>query len=443
MPNMDSAVGWYERYNIEKPNPHNGFIYVPDYITHSWPEPNYDNPESRALLTQVTEPLTFCLACVAISLRLFSRMTASKKLFREDYVILAAVFFCGLKTAIVAISTTVGFGIHRYDIPTENFRLLNKYYLLGILFYLASVMLTKASIILRYQRMFPPEVTHVRMISRIIVFFFFAVFTVSGILMINTCHPVPSLWSPESPGRCINVKILYICNIAGNFLVDFAIYLLPMPYLWKLNLPKRQKLNLIIIFGLGFSVCCIALGELVVSIKIQDEGLFDWTSASLPDLRSLITKFLPRFLSSSGASSQHHDVEAAGDSSQGQDLAIVNPAALAPEFADGNRGSRRISRPYWLRSQLEGSLFTNSIPSRRGSAVPNGDEDDITVAGVSKQVTGESKVNEKRVTMISEEGSNLGRNHESADAESEASSISRSIGTEKPEGVHTEKVSRE
>ncbi|KAK6360066.1 hypothetical protein TWF730_006220 [Orbilia blumenaviensis] len=413
------ATGWYERYNIEKPNPHNSFIFVPDYITDSWPAPNYDNPESRAVISRVIEPLTLGLACVAVALRLCSRLIGSKKLFREDYLILAAVFFCALKSAIVIASTTVGFGLRRYDIHPNDVRMLNKYYMMGILFYLACVMFTKASIILRYKRMFPPEVTHIRQVSQILVAGFFALFTVTVILMVNTCRPVPSLWSYESPGKCINVQVLYICNIAGNFVVDFAIYLLPIPYLWKLNLPKRQRLKLVVIFGLGFSVCCVALAELVVSVKLHDDGFFDWTwkgpllwsctafellfaitAASLPDLKALVAKFLPRLVSH-GSNSDDHNMEAGMSPRDGaQHLAIVNPAALSPGLVDGNRGSKRLSRPYWLRSQLEGSLFDNSIPSRRGSAVPSAEGD--TSAAAAKQMDGSERA-EKRVTMIFEE----------------------------------------
>ncbi|KAK6528607.1 hypothetical protein TWF281_009845 [Arthrobotrys megalospora] len=443
---MDST-DWYARYNVERPNPYNSFNFVPDSITNSWPAPNYNDPESRVVIARVVEPVTIGLACLAVALRLCSRLIGSQKLFREDYVIVAAVFFCVLKSAIVIASTTVGFGLHRYDIHPDDFEILNKYYLMGILFYLACVMLTKASIILRYKRMFPPEVTHIRRISQVLVAGFFCLFVVTATLMVNTCRPVPSLWRAEQPGQCINVQVLYICNIAGNFVVDFAIYLLPIPYLWKLNLPKRQRVNLVVIFGLGFSVCCVALAELGVSIKLHDEGFFDWTwkgpvlwsctafellfaitAASLPDLKALAAKFLPRLVSLSHGSSNGHDLEAGGipPGEAAQDLAIVNPAALQPDLLDGNRGSKRFSRPYWLRSQLEGSLFNISVPSRRGSAVPSA-EGDAAAAAAAKQT--DENAAEKRVTMIFEEDFNLSGSH-STDVGSEQPSASKSIRSE-------------
>lgn len=85
-------------------------------------------------------------------------------------------------------------------------------------------------------------------------------------------------------GKCINVKALFVANVAANCLVDFAIYLLPLPYLWKLNLPKRQKVNLLILFGLGFSVCCMALGELAVSTQLHNDGYFDFMCKTSSDV---------------------------------------------------------------------------------------------------------------------------------------------------------------
>ncbi|KAF3202704.1 hypothetical protein TWF191_004842 [Orbilia oligospora] len=374
---MENTAGWYERYNVEKPNPHNSFIFVPDYITNTWPAPNYDNPESRVTISRVVEPLTLGLACVAVGLRLCSRLIGSKKLFREDYWIIAAVFFCALKSAIVIASTTVGFGLHRYDIHPNDVRTLNKYYLMGILFYLACVMFTKASIILRYKRMFPPEVTHIRRTSQILVAGFFALFVVTATLMVNTCGQ------------------LY-CRLCDLSTTD--------PLSMETQPAQATKIE----FGR-------------VSIKLHDEGFFDWTwkgpvlwsctafellfaitAASLPDLKALVAKFLPRLISH--GSSDDHNFEAGISPRDGaQNLAIVNPAALSPNLLEGNRGSKRLSRPYWLRSQLEGSLFNNSIPSRRGSAVPSAEGD----MGGTKQANDVEKA-EKRVTMIFEEDTTAG-----------------------------------
>lgn len=156
--------------------------------------------------------------------------------------------------------------------------------------------------------------------------------------------------------------------------------------------------------------------ELGVSIKLHDEGFFDWTwkgpvlwsctalellfaitAASLPDLKTLVAKFLPRLISH-GSSDDHNPEAGIPPRGGAQDLAIVNPAALSPDLLERNRGSKRLSRPYCLRSQLEGSLFNNSIPSRRGSAVPSAEGD----TAVGKQ-THEDEKAERRVTMIFEE----------------------------------------
>lgn len=117
--------------------------------------------------------------------------------------------------------------------------------------------------------------------------------------------------------------------------------------------------------------------------------------------------FFPRFKHSWGSSDPNHDPE------QGRprdsvpiDPMIVNPAAVAPELVSPNRNSKRISKPYWLRSQLDGSLFSIST-SRRNSAAPStGGESDQGKADADKEREGGGgavKADEKRVTMIAEE----------------------------------------
>lgn len=41
-------------------------------------------------------------------------------------------------------------------------------------------------------------------------------------------------------------------NAAGNILTDLIIFSLPIPFVWKLNMPCSQRLSLLCVFCLGF-----------------------------------------------------------------------------------------------------------------------------------------------------------------------------------------------
>jgi len=69
-----------------------------------------------------------------------------------------------------------------------------------------------------------------------------------------TCLPVASYWDPAAypDHRCLpNLPWWYI-TAAGSIASDLIIFALPIPVLWQLHLPKRQRVSLIGIFGFGF-----------------------------------------------------------------------------------------------------------------------------------------------------------------------------------------------
>ncbi|EGS21845.1 uncharacterized protein CTHT_0037160 [Thermochaetoides thermophila DSM 1495] len=96
---------------------------------------------------------------------------------------------------------------------------------------------------------------------------------------------------------------------------DFMIFLLPVPVVYPLKLPRRQKFALVTIFAIGFFVCLISLIRLWILIKTQSNPNPDFTYAGTPliywtvievdtaivvacamTLKPLITRFFPNLL---------------------------------------------------------------------------------------------------------------------------------------------------
>lgn len=70
-----------------------------------------------------------------------------------------------------------------------------------------------------------------------------------GVLM---CRPIEGFWNPAVPASCIPNQPQFYINAAGNIATDIAVFLLPLPVIKRLNLPRTQKLLLLGIFSLGF-----------------------------------------------------------------------------------------------------------------------------------------------------------------------------------------------
>jgi hypothetical protein len=66
------------------------------------------------------------------------------------------------------------------------------------------------------------------------------------------CTPIRFFWDRSiKGGRCMNMQVLWLSNAIFDIATDIAILLLPMPTIWSLNMPVRQRMWLILVFVIG------------------------------------------------------------------------------------------------------------------------------------------------------------------------------------------------
>jgi len=65
------------------------------------------------------------------------------------------------------------------------------------------------------------------------------------------CHPISDYWNPFGT-RCYPAEIPLFIHGLTNTITDVWIYVLPMKMVWEVQLPKRQRIGLVTIFGAGF-----------------------------------------------------------------------------------------------------------------------------------------------------------------------------------------------
>ena len=67
------------------------------------------------------------------------------------------------------------------------------------------------------------------------------------------CQPFSFNWDQTIPGgSCGDQKIAYRSIGVLNLLFDLILVFLPLPMVWKLQMPTNKKVALSIIFGMGF-----------------------------------------------------------------------------------------------------------------------------------------------------------------------------------------------
>lgn len=65
------------------------------------------------------------------------------------------------------------------------------------------------------------------------------------------CIPVAKFWDDTIPGYCLNKTKLWFSNASMHISTDIAILVIPIPALMAVDLPRKQKLALMVVFALG------------------------------------------------------------------------------------------------------------------------------------------------------------------------------------------------
>ena len=117
------------------------------------------------------------------------------------------------------------------------------------LFYFPIMAMVKTSTLLLFGRIFQAQKFH-----RILwaVGLFISVYSIiSVIIMIFPCRPLKGAWDPTIKSECIDLSTPVIFMGSMNVLTDLLLLCLPLPQLWKLQMRRGTKIQLIGIFSIG------------------------------------------------------------------------------------------------------------------------------------------------------------------------------------------------
>jgi hypothetical protein len=127
-----------------------------------------------------------------------------------------------------------------------------KAFYISIWVYNLSMSCTKFSILLQYLRIFPQHRFRQACYVMICVVGIYTLWTFFSAVF--ACWPISYFWTqivdPQG-GRCLDRFAVWFANAGLNIATDIAIGVLPLKVLKSLKLPTRQRIALMIVFGLG------------------------------------------------------------------------------------------------------------------------------------------------------------------------------------------------
>ena len=160
-----------------------------------------------------------------------------------------------------------GLGKDIWTVPFDKITAILKIYYFDEDLYLTALPLVKISILLFYLRIFPQTwfryacfATMAACVGYGIAFLLVSVFQ---------CQPIDLAWNHwdgEHPGKCNDINAQGWTSAALNVVLDIVVLVLPMPVIAKLELNKRKKALVVLMFSTGFLVTIISIIRLQVLV---------------------------------------------------------------------------------------------------------------------------------------------------------------------------------
>ncbi|KAK3382149.1 hypothetical protein B0T24DRAFT_518844 [Lasiosphaeria ovina] len=323
--------------------------------------PPYGNPadlahDSRQANIYAAAVLCWAISALFVALRFYTRGFLIRVLGPSDWSILLSLIFAGATCASVIEQAIHGSGRHIWDLnpaDTPSAIAWGRAAWYGLLFYALTLCFSKVSILLLYIHLF--SFRWARLGGQILL----SIVAVSTVYMAATiftaCIPLRSYWDFNLKQQYCHPQSIWWSNTGLHMATDFLIFLLPMPVVWTILLPRRQKLILSGVFGLGFVVCFISILRLIQLIQVENypNPDFTWSAAELSyltvveingaivcacvmTLKPFVARYLPGLLGGGGSGGS------GGDNHINNTLAppTIGSRPTAPE-AGADRGKRR------------------------------------------------------------------------------------------------------
>ncbi|KAI0394538.1 hypothetical protein F5Y17DRAFT_427711 [Xylariaceae sp. FL0594] len=259
----------------------------PDEIAHDY-----------VVVIAVESTLTL-IALICVLLR-FYQQKRNWKLGWDDWTCLGALALCLPLLASTVICATLGHaGYHLWTYTQAELELFCKSSTSTEFFYSGSVALSKLSVLFLYRRIFPPVTRSWQSISSHVLFFLVTAFwLISFFGVLFSYDPVYTQWQLWLPHSNINIKAFYLSTAAIDAVLDIAILTLPQTMVWKVQISRRKRTLVSLVFLLGGFICIASIARLaylatynVADITADLSNVYLWTVLE-PNL-SVICACLP------------------------------------------------------------------------------------------------------------------------------------------------------
>ncbi|KAJ5502343.1 hypothetical protein N7463_005217 [Penicillium fimorum] len=320
-------------------------------------------------------------------LRILSRRMRDIRLGLDDYCMISATLLIMACTVVVILMVTMGgVGLHATtgEVAFTDIEFNLKMIIVCQVLYGIGLSLVKTSMMVLYHKLFGTKAS-----IRIAIYLTGAIVWAWGLSIVLEsfliCHPVAFNWNPTLPGGgCGNRNAAFVVAGVLNMVTDFMVMILPIPYIWKLQLRVGRKIGLSVAFSLGLFVSAISMVRVVSLMNIDFNDLtytlpipLMWSvieqqlaliAANLPLLRRVFSEVLPKgWLGSSsrGTGTPSGELSANKRSVQEYSLTCMNAGANQSKItSDTPKAATHNIQTRWSDDdgQSDTELTVNAMP---------------------------------------------------------------------------------
>lgn len=195
--------------------------------------------------------ITTVLSTAFVAMRFYTRFRLLRSVKWDDWLILMSLVFAVATSG--GMIAQLGFGLGRHlDLVWDTFPLYVQAGIFTNLLYTVSITLTKVSILLLYIRILTYDL--VRLLGKVLLGVVLLSHAWIVVSILTTCVPLTAAWdhNPADPPPYCHPALVFWVNAMLHLLTNFMIFVLPLPVISSMSLPRRQKTGLYFVFCLAF-----------------------------------------------------------------------------------------------------------------------------------------------------------------------------------------------
>ncbi|KAI0543531.1 hypothetical protein F4679DRAFT_577540 [Xylaria curta] len=240
------------------------------------------SPLPQGGIDEIAVTTVFLLfAILAVVARFWSRSIQRKSIWIDDYLIVASLLFTISTVGVgYALVLNGGVGLHMINATEEQVAISLKLFVPAPFLWAISTSLLKLSILFFYISLF--TIPRIRSAVYIVIILTTALLVAVIFESFLLCRPFAYTWDKTIQGGvCGSSQNAYLSIAVVNLIIDLSVVALPMPVLWKLQMPIRNKIAISALLGFGLIICGLTAARINSVLGLKEE---DFTYSVVPDL---------------------------------------------------------------------------------------------------------------------------------------------------------------